>query len=103
MAGDTGASRWLTAVARGFTTDEAILKAIATRTRMRVAGALTSSPQAVARVPEELARRYSILPLSVSERTIDVATAIRTILTASRLWRLCPGGACACRSRFRRE
>ncbi|HEY5087619.1 MAG TPA: ATPase, T2SS/T4P/T4SS family [Gemmatimonadaceae bacterium] len=75
IARDTVASKWCFAVANGFTTDEAILRAIAKRTRMRVAGALTSSPQAVARVPERLARRYSILPLSVSARTIDVATA----------------------------
>ena len=70
-----GPGRWSAAVARGFTTDDAILGAIATRSRMRVAKALTSSPQAVARVPEQLARRYSVLPLSVSASTIDVATA----------------------------
>ena len=72
---DTGTSKWCAAVASGFTTDDAILRGMAKRTRMRVAGALTSSPQAVARVPERLARRYSILPLSVSGNTIDVATA----------------------------
>ncbi len=75
IAKDTTASKWCVAVSNGFTTDDAILRAIARRTRMRVAGALTSSPQAVARVPERLARRYSILPLSVSANTIDVATA----------------------------
>lgn len=75
IAKDTVASKWCAAVASGFTTDDAILRAIATRSRMRVAGSLSSSPQAVARVPERLARRYSILPLSVSARTIDVATA----------------------------
>jgi type II secretory ATPase GspE/PulE/Tfp pilus assembly ATPase PilB-like protein/8-oxo-dGTP pyrophosphatase MutT (NUDIX family) len=67
--------KWCDAVDRGFTSDDAILRGIARRTRMRVAGALTSSPQAVARIPERLARRYSILPLSVSAHTIDVATA----------------------------
>ena len=72
---DTVVSKWCAAVTSGFTTDEAILRAVATRTRMRVAGVLTSSPQAVARIPERLARRYSILPLSVSAKTIDVATA----------------------------
>lgn len=72
---DTTANKWCAAVASGFTTDEAILHAIARHSRMRVASALNSSPQAVARVPERLARRYSILPLSVSANTIDVATA----------------------------
>jgi type II secretory ATPase GspE/PulE/Tfp pilus assembly ATPase PilB-like protein/8-oxo-dGTP pyrophosphatase MutT (NUDIX family) len=68
-------SYWREAVQRGFTTDDAVLRAIANRTKMRVANALNSSPQALARVPERIARRYSVLPLSVSERTIDVATA----------------------------
>jgi type II secretory ATPase GspE/PulE/Tfp pilus assembly ATPase PilB-like protein len=72
---DASTSRWQAAVASGFTTDADILRAISARTRMRVAGALTSSPQAVARVPERLARRYSILPLSISAKTIEVATA----------------------------
>ena len=75
IAKDTTASKWCVAVSNGFATDDAILRAIARRTRMRVASALTSSPQAVARIPERLARRYSILPLSVSANTIDVATA----------------------------
>jgi type II secretory ATPase GspE/PulE/Tfp pilus assembly ATPase PilB-like protein/8-oxo-dGTP pyrophosphatase MutT (NUDIX family) len=75
LSKDESERRWESAVARGFTTDDAILRGIATRTRMRVAGALTSTPQAIARIPERLARRYSILPLSVSARTIDVATA----------------------------
>ena len=75
LAKVVSASNWLSAVSRGFTTDDAILRAVASRTRMRVAGELKSSPQAVARVPERLARRYSILPLSVSASTIDVATA----------------------------
>jgi type II secretory ATPase GspE/PulE/Tfp pilus assembly ATPase PilB-like protein/8-oxo-dGTP pyrophosphatase MutT (NUDIX family) len=74
MSKDDGDSKWHIAVSRGFTTDDAILRAMAARTRMRVAEALTSSPQAVAQVPEQLARRYSILPLSVSANTIDVAT-----------------------------
>ena len=67
--------RWTTAVQRGFTTDEAILRCIGARARMRVAPTLASSPQAVASIPERLARRYSILPLRVSDSTIDVATA----------------------------
>lgn len=67
--------RWSAAVTSGFATDESILRAVAARSRMRVASALTSSPQAVARVPELLARRYSILPLSLSADSIEVATA----------------------------
>jgi type II secretory ATPase GspE/PulE/Tfp pilus assembly ATPase PilB-like protein/8-oxo-dGTP pyrophosphatase MutT (NUDIX family) len=75
ITSNTTTSKWSAAVQEGFTTDDAILRAVARRTRLRVAAALTSSPQAVARVPESLARRYSILPLAVTASTIDVATA----------------------------
>ena len=75
LAKEPTKGKWCDAVGRGFTTDDAVLRGIARRARMRVAAALTSSPQAVARIPERLARRYSILPLSVSADTIDVATA----------------------------
>ncbi len=75
IASERPPSKWNAAVEHGFTTDDAILHAVAARTRMCVAGTLASTPQAVARVPEGLARRYSVLPLAVSAHTIDVATA----------------------------
>jgi hypothetical protein len=57
ITSNTTTSKWSAAVQEGFTTDDAILRAVARRTRMRVAAALTSSPQAVARVPESHAGR----------------------------------------------
>lgn len=69
-----GGSYWRAAVATGATTDDAILSAVARRTRMRVASTLTTSPSASARVPELLARRYGVLPLSLSDSSLEVAT-----------------------------
>lgn len=69
-----GGSYWSCAVATGIATDETILAAVAARARMRVAVTLVSSTQARARIPERLARRYGILPLSMSDTTLEVAT-----------------------------
>jgi len=74
LEGTHGGSYWRAAVATGATTDDAILGAVARRTRMRVASTLTSSPSASARVPELLARRYGVLPLSLSDSALEVAT-----------------------------
>lgn len=73
LAQGTG-SYWSKAVAAGLTTDEGIVTALAARARIHVAATLASSDQACARVPERIARRYGVLPLSVSDTTLDVAT-----------------------------
>ena len=45
------------------------------RSRLAIADSLASSPRARARVPEQLARKYCALPLSVADGHIDVAVA----------------------------
>lgn len=69
-----GGSYWSKAVAAGLTTDERIITALAARTSIHVASTLASSHQACARVPERIARRYGVLPLSVSDTVLEVAT-----------------------------
>lgn len=69
-----GGSYWRAAVGTGATTDEAILAAVARRARMRVAATLASTPSASARVPELLARRYGVLPLTLTDAALEVAT-----------------------------
>src|SRR5690242_19484458 len=64
---DSGGRYWRAAVTTGATTDAVILAAVARRTRMRVATVLATSPLASARVPESLARRYGVLPLTLYE------------------------------------
>lgn len=67
-------SYWSKAVAAGLTTDDGIVTALAARARIHVAATLASTDQACARIPERIARRYGVLPLSVSDTTLDVAT-----------------------------
>jgi type II secretory ATPase GspE/PulE/Tfp pilus assembly ATPase PilB-like protein len=68
-------SLWETAVSKGLTTDDDILAALAARFRMPVADLTHVTAEAQAAVPESLARKYRILPLRVSNSTIDIATA----------------------------
>jgi type II secretory ATPase GspE/PulE/Tfp pilus assembly ATPase PilB-like protein len=70
-----GESFWLVAVRRGWTTDDEILTALASRFRLKVANLRAVQPQALSAVTEQLARRYRILPLALSDAAIDIATA----------------------------
>ncbi|HET6761625.1 MAG TPA: GspE/PulE family protein, partial [Gemmatimonadaceae bacterium] len=70
-----GASYWRAAVDNAFLTDEEVLRALSARTRFRIATDLLVSPEARDKVPEWLARRFGILPLAISESTLDIATS----------------------------
>jgi type II secretory ATPase GspE/PulE/Tfp pilus assembly ATPase PilB-like protein/8-oxo-dGTP pyrophosphatase MutT (NUDIX family) len=70
-----GDSYWRVAVDRALVTDDDVLAALATRARVRIATDLLVSSQAREKVPERLARRFGILPLAVSESTLDIATS----------------------------
>ncbi len=68
-------SYWEAAVRRNFVTDEYILGALAARFHMKVANTQQVSQQAKELVPEQLARKYRILPLAISDTHLDIATA----------------------------
>ncbi len=68
-------SYWEDAVRRGWLTDDAIVKAVATRFRMRVADISSVSQQARELVPEALARKFRVLPLAISDSILDIATS----------------------------
>src|SRR5687768_2629600 len=70
-----GSSCWETAVAAGIASDDDILHAVAVRTRFRIATDLIVSSEARDKVAERLARKYGILPLSISETMLDIATS----------------------------
>jgi type II secretory ATPase GspE/PulE/Tfp pilus assembly ATPase PilB-like protein/8-oxo-dGTP pyrophosphatase MutT (NUDIX family) len=70
-----GPSYWRAAVDRALLTDEQVLVALSTRTRFKIATDLLVSSQARDRVSERLARRFGILPLAISESTLDIATS----------------------------
>jgi type II secretory ATPase GspE/PulE/Tfp pilus assembly ATPase PilB-like protein/CheY-like chemotaxis protein len=68
-------SLWDDVIRRGWVADEALVKGIAGRFRMRVADVNSVSQQAKELVPEALARKYRILPLSISDSVLDIATS----------------------------
>ncbi|MGK2935892.1 MAG: ATPase, T2SS/T4P/T4SS family [Gemmatimonadaceae bacterium] len=68
-------SYWETAARISPLADDEILAAVAERLRVPSAKRLLVSSQARERIPEELARRYHILPLSVTNDTLEIATA----------------------------
>ena len=70
-----GPSYWRAAVDKALLTDDQVLEALSTRTRFRIATDLLVSSQARDRVSERLARRFGILPLAISESTLEIATS----------------------------
>lgn len=66
---------WTTVLRRQWATNDAILKALSERFRMRIANLAQVSPEALTAVTEPLARRYQILPLAISDSTVDIATS----------------------------
>jgi type II secretory ATPase GspE/PulE/Tfp pilus assembly ATPase PilB-like protein len=68
-------SLWQATVALGLVTDDAILSDLAARFKMTIADVDSASAPAVALVPEQLARRFRILPLQASDTALHVAIA----------------------------
>ncbi len=68
-------SYWETAVRRGHITEDALLEALSKRFRMRVANVMSVTQAARELVPEQLARKYRILPLAITDSILDIATA----------------------------
>jgi type II secretory ATPase GspE/PulE/Tfp pilus assembly ATPase PilB-like protein/CheY-like chemotaxis protein len=68
-------SLWEMAVHRKLITDEQVLSAIATRFRFPVANMSRIDPRAVQTVPEQLARRYNIVPVGQTDSYLEIATA----------------------------
>ena len=68
-------SYWESAVRRGMVSDDEILTALAARFRMRIANLSMVSQQARELVPEQLARKYRVVPLAISDSILDIATA----------------------------
>jgi type II secretory ATPase GspE/PulE/Tfp pilus assembly ATPase PilB-like protein/CheY-like chemotaxis protein len=70
-----GASLWETLVGRKQASDEQIVKAIATRFRFPLADLTTTDPKLAATVPEQLARRFNVVPVRQTDSYLEVATA----------------------------
>jgi type II secretory ATPase GspE/PulE/Tfp pilus assembly ATPase PilB-like protein/ActR/RegA family two-component response regulator len=68
-------SYWEVATRRGWTTDDLVLSALSKRFRMKIANLSLVSQQAKELVPEQLVRKYRVLPLQISDSILDIATA----------------------------
>jgi type II secretory ATPase GspE/PulE/Tfp pilus assembly ATPase PilB-like protein/CheY-like chemotaxis protein len=69
------ASLWETLVQRKQASDEQILKAISTRFRFPVADLTKPDPKLSTTVPEQLARRFNVVPVRQTDSYLEVATA----------------------------
>src|SRR5881398_4177485 len=70
-----GQTLWETLVAQKVVSDEQILTALATRFRLKLADVKEVDLTVKEKVPEQLARRYHILPLRVTDSFLEIATA----------------------------
>jgi type II secretory ATPase GspE/PulE/Tfp pilus assembly ATPase PilB-like protein/8-oxo-dGTP pyrophosphatase MutT (NUDIX family) len=68
-------SIWAAALKLGVVADEALLAAVSMKLRTPLAASLDCASDAVALLPQPLARKFGVLPLSVTPGTIDVATS----------------------------
>ncbi len=75
LAGTDPSSVWASAVLHKLATDEAITALIATQFRVKVADLAAADPRATLLVPESVARKYRVFPLTADDRRICVATA----------------------------
>src|SRR5712692_3549325 len=69
------ATLWETLVAQRVASDDQILSALSTRFRLKLADLTNMDPAAREKVPEQVARRYRILPLQATDSYLEVATA----------------------------
>src|SRR5881394_734288 len=69
------ATLWETLVAQKIVNDEQILTALSTRFRLKIAELDKADPTAKERVPEQVARRYHILPFRATDSYLEIATA----------------------------
>ena len=68
-------SLWLAVLDRRLAPEPAILQAVATRFRMPIADLGGIDHRVIDEVPEQLARRFNVVPLKVTDSYLEVATA----------------------------
>ncbi|MGH7536986.1 MAG: type II/IV secretion system protein, partial [Gemmatimonadales bacterium] len=74
-AGATPASLWEVAVQRKLITDEQVISAVASRFRFPVADLARLDPKLSQILPEQVARRFNVVPVGETDSYIEVATA----------------------------
>jgi len=73
--GGDGKSVWLRSVELGFTNDDTIVQTLADRFKVKHANLEGADLRASALLPESVARKHCVVPLSADDRTITLATA----------------------------
>jgi type II secretory ATPase GspE/PulE/Tfp pilus assembly ATPase PilB-like protein/CheY-like chemotaxis protein len=66
---------WESMVREKVATNDQILAALAARFRIKIANIATIDPAVAQKVPEQLARRFKVLPLRITDSFLEVATA----------------------------
>ncbi|MEO5903904.1 MAG: ATPase, T2SS/T4P/T4SS family [Gemmatimonadaceae bacterium] len=66
---------WNAAIRLNLASDDDLLAAISRRSRVRIAGSLEVTSEAKTVLPEKIARKYHVLPLSADNSSIEIATA----------------------------
>jgi type II secretory ATPase GspE/PulE/Tfp pilus assembly ATPase PilB-like protein/CheY-like chemotaxis protein len=74
QAGPSG-TLWESMVREKVATNEQILAALAARFRIKIADVQEMDPAVAQKVPEQLARRFRVLPLRITDSFLEVATA----------------------------
>ncbi|HMJ58816.1 MAG TPA: ATPase, T2SS/T4P/T4SS family, partial [Gemmatimonadales bacterium] len=72
---ESGRTMWEMLVAQKVATDEQILGKLSTRFRLKIADVSQIDAQVKEGVPEQLARRYRILPIRLTDSFLELATA----------------------------
>ena len=73
--GSVPSSLWEALIARRLATDDQILTALAARFRFQIADLTMLDQHVQEAVPEQLARKYNILPLRITDSFLEIATA----------------------------
>jgi len=72
---EAGRTLWEMLVAQKVSTDEQILQKLSARFRLKIADVAHIDPKVHQGVPEQLARRYRVLPLRLTDSFLELATA----------------------------
>ena len=72
---EAGRTLWEMLVAQKVSTDEEILKKLSARFRLKIADVALIDAKVKEGVPEQLARRYRILPIRLTDSFLELATA----------------------------
>src|SRR5687768_16723402 len=69
------ASLWETAVQRRMVSDDQVLGALSARFRLPLAELSRADARSIAAIPEQLARRFTVIPVGQTDSYLEIATA----------------------------